>query len=171
MKILKTLVALVLMVISTQAMTLGVVKYKYVINPVAAEALFKKYKKVPFKNRMAILTSILNHSVARDINPNTALAIAIAESSLNPKAVGKGKYSQGLMQVNIRFHKEKFKRSPFNMNENVRVGVDILKTCQKRAKGNLERTVYCYRGLKSKSYYNEVVKHKQYGVFKLKELK
>ena len=137
----------------------------YTINEKAADSIFGIYKKVSTKDREGVLEAVERHSVTAGVDPNTVFAIAVSESSLNPRAIGSGKYSQGLMQVNTKFHKEKFKKSPLNLNENVRVGVSILKTCQDRAKGNLEKTIYCYRGLKSPKYLAEIVRLKQLRIF------
>lgn len=138
----------------------------YTINHDAAEALFSEYKKVPIKTRAAILGNINKQSILSGVNPNTVLAIAITESSLNPKAVGKGKYSQGLMQVNLKFHRDKFKGNPLNITENIKVGIEILKKCQDKANGNLRKTVFCYRGLPSEEYYIVIAKRKKLGIFK-----
>ena len=76
------------------------------------------------------------------LNPNLLLAIAISESNLNPKAVGPGKYSKGIMQVNTRYHMSKFVKHPLDLEDNIRVGADILKTCKVKHKGNFNKTIF-----------------------------
>ena len=101
------------------------------------------------------------------INPNLLLAIAISESNLNPKAVGPGKYSKGIMQVNTRYHMPKFVKQPLDLEDNVRVGADILKTCKVKHKGNFNKTIFCYRGLKDTKYLAKITRYMQYNVFPL----
>ena len=101
------------------------------------------------------------------LNPNLLLAIAISESNLNPKAVGPGKYSKGIMQVNTRYHMSKFVNHPLDLEDNVRVGADILKTCKVKHKGNFNKTIFCYRGLKDTKYLAKITRYMQYNVFPL----
>jgi soluble lytic murein transglycosylase-like protein len=164
MSCIKYIICIILMGIS--AISVADSLKNYSVNYDAAEALFLEYKKVPVKTRASILNQILKQSTLAGVNPNTVLAIAVSESSLNPNAIGKGKYSQGLMQVNLKFHREKFKGNPLNISENIKVGVEILKKCQDKAKGNLRKTMFCYRGLPSEEYYNTIAKRKKLGVFK-----
>ena len=101
------------------------------------------------------------------LNPNLLLAIAISESNLNPKAVGPGKYSKGIMQVNTRYHMSKFVKHPLDLEDNVRVGADILKTCKVKHKGNFNKTIFCYRVLKDTKYLAKITRYMQYNVFPL----
>ena len=101
------------------------------------------------------------------LNPNLLLAIAISESNLNPKAVGPSKYSKGIMQVNTRHHMPKFVKHPLDLDDNVRVGADILKTCKVKHKGNFNKTIFCYRGLKDTKYLAKITRYMQYNVFPL----
>ena len=102
-----------------------------------------------------------------NLNPNLLLAIAISESNLNPKAVGPGKYSKGIMQVNTRYHMSKFVKHPLDLEDNVRVGADILKTCKVKHKGNFNKTIFCYRGLKDTKYLAKINRYMSYNVFPL----
>ena len=110
---------------------------------------------------------ILKEAERTKINPNLLLAIAISESNLNPKAVGPGKYSKGIMQVNTRYHMSKFVKNPLDLEDNVRVGADILKTCKVKHKGNFNKTIFCYRGLKDTKYLAKINRYMQYNVFPL----
>ncbi len=110
---------------------------------------------------------ILKHANRVQMNPNVLFAIAISESNLNPKAVGPGKYSKGIMQVNTRYHLSKFKKSALDLEDNIRVGTDILKTCSIKAKGNFSKTIYCYRGKKDKLYLTKIQKYMSMNVFPL----
>ena len=101
------------------------------------------------------------------LNPNLLLAIAISESKLNPKAVGPGKYSKGIMQVNTRYHMPKFVKHPLDLEDNVRVGADILKDCKVKHKGNFNKTIFCYRGLKDTKYLVKINRYMSYNVFPL----
>jgi soluble lytic murein transglycosylase-like protein len=110
---------------------------------------------------------ILKEAKRTKINPNLILAIAISESNLNPKAIGPGKYSKGLMQVNTRYHMPKFVKHPLDIEDNVRVGTDILKECKVKHKGNFNKTIFCYRGLKDTKYLAKINRYMQYNVFPL----
>ena len=101
------------------------------------------------------------------LNPNLLLAIAISESNLNPKAVGPGKYSKGIMQVNTRYHMPKFVKHPLDLEDNVRVGADILKDCKVKHKGDFNKTIFCYRGIKDIKYLAKITRYMQYNVFPL----
>ena len=119
------------------------------------------------KNSDIIQTTevILKHSNRVNINPNLIFAIAMSESNLNPKAVGPGKYSKGIMQVNTRYHLSKFKKSALDLDDNIRVGVDILKTCSIKSQGNFSKMVFCYRGKKDKQYLSKIQKYMSFNIF------
>ena len=110
---------------------------------------------------------ILKEAERTKINPNLLLAIAISESNLNPKAVGPGKYSKGIMQVNTRYHMPKFVKQPLDLEDNVRVGADILKDCKVKSKGNFNKTIFCYRGINDTKYLAKINRYMQYNVFPL----
>lgn len=110
---------------------------------------------------------ILKEAERTKINPNLLLAIAISESNLNPKAIGPGKYSKGLMQVNTRYHMPKFVNHPLDLEDNVRVGADILKDCKVKHKGNFNKTIFCYRGIKDNKYLAKITRYMSYNVFPL----
>ena len=117
---------------------------------------------------MIHVTAVIHREAERtNLNPNVLLAIAIAESNINPKAVGPGKYSKGLMQVNTRYHMPKFVKHPLDLEDNVRVGADILKTCKVKHKGNFNKTIFCYRGLKDTKYLAKITRYMQYNIFPL----
>ncbi len=139
----------------------------YIIDEPNTYRLFNHFKGSSKDKALEIVHTIKRYALEIGVNPTTMLAIAINESGLNYKAIGPGKYSQGLMQVNTRYHLKRFNKSPLDLDDNIRVGALVLKDCQNRFKGNLEKTIYCYRGLKDKPYLDKIVKNKQLGIFKL----
>lgn len=124
-----------------------------------------KLCKVKTTNIIHVVEVIHREAERTNLNPNLLLAIAISESNLNPKAVGPGKYSKGIMQVNTRYHMSKFVKHPLDLEDNVRVGADILKTCKVKHKGNFNKTIFCYRGLKDTKYLAKINRYMQYNVF------
>lgn len=139
----------------------------YVVDEDRAHQLFDRYKQSSKYKTLEIIYTIQKYSIDIGVNPTTMLAIAINESGLNYKAIGPGKFSQGLMQVNTKYHLKKFNKSPLDLDDNIRVGALILKDCQNRFNGNLEKTIYCYRGLPDRPYLDKIIKNKTLGVFKL----
>lgn len=126
-----------------------------------------KLCKIKTTDIIQVTEVILREAERAKINPNLLMAIAISESNLNPKAVGPGKYSKGIMQVNTRYHKTKFVKNPLDLEDNVRVGADILKECKVKSKGNFNKTIFCYRGLKDTKYLAKITRYMQYNVFPL----
>lgn len=126
-----------------------------------------KLCKVKTTDIIHVVEVIHREAERTNLNPNLLLAIAISESNLNPKAVGPGKYSKGIMQINTRYHMSKFVKHPLNLEDNVRVGADILKTCKVKHKGNFNKTIFCYRGLKDTKYLAKITRYMQYNVFPL----
>ncbi len=126
-----------------------------------------KLCKVKTTDIIHVVEVILKEAERTKINPNLLLAIAISESNLNPKAIGPGKYSKGLMQVNTRYHMPKFVKNPLDLEDNVRVGADILKECKVKHKGNFNKTIFCYRGIKDTKYLAKITRYMEYNVFPL----
>ena len=126
-----------------------------------------KLCKVKTTDIIHVVEVIHREAERTNLNPNLLLAIAISESNLNPKAVGPGKYSKGIMQVNTRYHMSKFVKHPLDLEDNVRVGADILKTCKVKHKGNFNKTIFCYRGVKDIKYLAKINRYMQYNVFPL----
>lgn len=93
-----------------------------------------------------------------EIDPIDLLAIMQVESGFKPKAYNKG--NVGLMQVNLRYHKSKFKSSPYNAQANIFVGASIYKACLIKRKYNKARALRCYNGENRKDmiYPNKVIK-------------
>lgn len=63
---------------------------------------------------------------------NQLLAIIAIESGFHRKA--SHKKSVGLMQINIEYHSHKFERDHYDIDDNIRVGVEILKELKKELK-------------------------------------
>ena len=83
-----------------------------------------------------------------NVNPLTLIAIAGVESGYRTKAINKvsGK-SVGLMQIQVFWHKEKFKsKNHFDVFDNVRVGAMVYSDCVKKWKGSREKALWCYNG-------------------------
>jgi hypothetical protein len=83
------------------------------------------------------------------IDPTLILAIMAIESSFNPFAQS-SMGAQGLMQVMTRVHDDKFEpfggtHAAFDPVSNLRVGVQVLRECIRRA-GSVEGGLRCYVG-------------------------
>ncbi len=113
-----------------------------------AQWLARRYKVAP--EPVARLVQEAWHLGAKaDVDPALILAIMAIESSFNPfaqSAVG----AQGLMQVMTRVHDDKFEafggnHAAFDPVANLRVGVQILKECIRRA-GSVEGGLRFYVG-------------------------
>lgn len=137
----------------------------YIINYSKAIELCSKLCKKKDLEIIWIVNTIKYYSTQAGVNPNTILALAISESNLNPKAIGPGKYSKGIMQVNTRYHMSKFNKSPLDLEDNVRVGVSIYRDCVQRHNGNFEKSIYCYRGITDSPYLSKIKKFKSQAVF------
>ena len=126
-----------------------------------------KLCKVKTTDIIHVVEVIHREAQRTNLNPNLLLAIVISESNLNPKAVGPGKYSKGIMQVNTRYYMPKFVKHPLDLEDNVRVGADILKDCKVKHKGNFNKTIFCYRGIKDIKYLAKITRYMQYNIFPL----
>lgn len=126
-----------------------------------------KLCKVKTTDIIHVVEVIHKEAERTNLNPNLLLAIAISESNLNPKAIGPGKYSKGIMQVNTRYHMPKFVKHPLDLEDNVRVGADILRDCKMKHKSNFNKTIFCYRGVKDTKYLAKITKYMQNNVFPL----
>lgn len=95
----------------------------------------------------AIISLILAASVHFNIDPNLAVAVALQESSLNPRAVGPvGEI--GLFQIRPKY--SKFTRAElFNVHINITEGLRMLKFAKDHCKHKKDYTwLICYnRGL------------------------
>lgn len=92
-----------------------------------------------------------------DLDYRVILAIIAIESGFILAA--KNHSSVGLMQVHLRYHKEKFKhKNPLGAYDNIFVGSSILKDCMTRSKNNLDKAFRCYNGNGSKGYSAKAMK-------------
>ena len=86
-----------------------------------------------------------------NISPTTILSIIAKESSFATNAFGKGSY--GLMQVQLGYHRDKFKdalhltgsKNPMDRSASIYVGARIYKDCERRYL-RIERALKCYNG-------------------------
>lgn len=103
---------------------------------------------------MAVQQSAIDHNVPEAL----ILAIIQVESGFKPKAKNSG--SVGLMQVNLKYHRNKFKVSPYDIFSNVDVGTGIYKACLKAKRGNVAKALRCYNGegVKNMIYPNKVLR-------------
>lgn len=92
----------------------------------------------------------------RNIDPAIVIAVIGKESVYNPDAKGDGGNSLGLMQIQPKWHKERFKRlgtkNLFDPYQNVTVGIDILDELIRTGK-SIEWVLMAYNG--GASYANE----------------
>ena len=83
-----------------------------------------------------------------DVNPVVLLAIIRVESNFRTKAVNtKNGKSAGLMQIQVRWHKEKFRgENHLDIMDNLRVGAMVYRDCARKHKGSREKALLCYNG-------------------------
>lgn len=83
-----------------------------------------------------------------DVNPVVLLAIVKVESNFRIKAVNtKNGKSAGLMQIQVRWHKDKFRgKNHLDIMDNLRVGAMVYRDCAKKHNGNREKALLCYNG-------------------------
>lgn len=80
------------------------------------------------------------------------LAIMKVESSFILKA--KNGRSVGLMQVNLDYHKSKFKgKDPYGVYDNVFIGTSIFKDCLNSSRNNVNKALRCYNGSHNSNEY------------------
>jgi hypothetical protein len=92
-------------------------------------------------NSIILLISFL--SPQYNIAPETAIAVAKTESSLNPSAIGPLK-EVGLFQVRPKYSKFTSEEL-FDINTNIHEGLRILSEAKRNCKHKLERTwLNCY---------------------------
>jgi soluble lytic murein transglycosylase-like protein len=102
-----------------------------------------------------LLNSTVREANRYDLDFRLLLAIVKVESSFNRKAFNKK--SAGLMQVYLKYHRNKFKKGRFDVDDNVRVGSSILFDCLQKHDNILKKALRCYNGSNSNKYYNKVV--------------
>lgn len=106
---------------------------------------------------LKLRNGVLKASKEYNLSPNLILSIISVESGFIRKATN-GR-NIGLMQVNLRFHKPKFKGQPYTSPKtNISVGSNILKNCLNKHKNRLNKSLECYNGHGDPKY-----------VFKVKE--
>lgn len=89
------------------------------------------------------------------INPHVILSIVHIESKYNTKA--RNGSSVGLSQVLLRYHKRKFKTKDYHdVEDNLSVGMQILRDCLTSTKWNYPRAFRCYNGGGDKNYSDKV---------------
>lgn len=89
------------------------------------------------------------------LDPKLLLAVVRVESAFVISA--RNKSNVGLSQVNLRYHKPKFKGNYFDVGENIRVGASILNDCLKKHKQNVRKSLTCYNGGGTQGYDKKVL--------------
>jgi soluble lytic murein transglycosylase-like protein len=98
-------------------------------------------------NRERYAEAISRAALLQGLNPAVVAAIVVVESSGNPLTVS-GTGDLGLMQVNVKVHARDFdfqNHNLLNPEENIEVGVSILKTMWKRH--GEAKAIAAYNGL------------------------
>ncbi len=99
------------------------------------------------ENRERYADAISRASLLQGLNPAVVAAIVVVESSGNPLTVS-GTGDLGLMQINVKVHAHDFdfqNHNLLNPEENIEVGVSILKTMWKRH--GEAKAIAAYNGL------------------------
>lgn len=96
-------------------------------------------------------------STAYKLDKNAVLAIIHVESKYHVKA--KNGSSVGLSQVLLRYHKKKFiGKNYYDVEDNVFAGMQVLRDCLKRMKGDYNKAFRCYNGGGDPGYVPKVKK-------------
>ena len=99
-------------------------------------------------------------AAAHKLDNKLLLSVAYVESKFDVKA--RNGSSVGLMQVHLRYHRDKFKgASVFNPYANMFVGAQILKECMNKTNNNVKKALRCYNGGGDKNYSTKVLKQLQ----------
>lgn len=138
------------------------------------EMTFTQYVNLKCSSRCADPKALLNGvkllAKQRNLDFKRLLAIIAVESSFKTQAVNGG--SVGVMQVNLKYHKKKFRQNPYNVWDNIRVGSSIYKACVTRHKGNARKALWCYNGEGDKTFKYPLMVFKAYDqISQLKDLK
>lgn len=97
--------------------------------------------------------------VADSLSLNYLILLAIIKVESNFTKKARNGSSVGLMQVHLRYHRNKFaKGDPFNPYANIFVGGSILKDCMVRVKNNTAKSFRCYNGNGDPNYAQKVIK-------------
>jgi soluble lytic murein transglycosylase-like protein len=114
-------------------------------------------------NSSSLIAAVDMAASAHKLDNKLLLSVAYVESKFDVKA--RNGSSVGLMQVHLRYHRDKFKgASVFNPYANMFVGAQILKECMNKMDNNVKKALRCYNGDGDKNYPAKVLKQLQ--VFK-----
>ena len=114
-------------------------------------------------NSSSLIAAVDMAASAHKLDNKLLLSVAYIESKFDVKA--RNGSSVGLMQVHLRYHRDKFKgASVFNPYANMFVGAQILKECMNKMDNNVKKALRCYNGGGDKNYPAKVLKQLQ--VFK-----
>lgn len=106
----------------------------------------------------SLLSAVHRAAKVHSLDFKKLLAIVRVESSFDIKA--KNISSVGLGQVNLDYHRSKFKGSPYNVEDNILVAAGIYKQCLIKHQQHEKKSLRCYNGENSKDfvYANKVLK-------------
>ena len=114
-------------------------------------------------NSSSLIAAVDMAASVHKLDNKLLLSVAYVESKFDVKA--RNGSSVGLMQVHLRYHRDKFKgASVFNPYANMFVGAQILKECMNKMDNNVKKALRCYNGGGDKNYPAKVLKQLQ--VFK-----
>ena len=114
-------------------------------------------------NSSSLIAAVDMAASVHKLDNKLLLSVAYIESKFDVKA--RNGSSVGLMQVHLRYHRDKFKgASVFNPYANMFVGAQILKECMNKMDNNVKKALRCYNGGGDKNYPAKVLKQLQ--VFK-----
>jgi hypothetical protein len=113
--------------------------------PVTEETIAITLYNVPLDTELQL--HIIETAESYGIDPAIVLAMAFRESNYNPSAMGDNGNSYGLLQVQLRFHKERMQRlgctDLLDPYQNVTVAVDFLAS-QIQRYGSLDKALVSY---------------------------
>jgi soluble lytic murein transglycosylase-like protein len=91
---------------------------------------------------------IISEAIKAGIDPEIIFAMAYRESSYNPKSVGDGGDSYGLLQIQPKWHKDRMNKlgctDLLDPYQNVIVGIDYLSEQMARYNGNMGKALTAY---------------------------
>lgn len=128
--------------------------------PITLQDYIQSYCKKGCVDQEDLLKSVSDTARALDIDFKDLLSIVKVESKFQLKATSKR--NKGLMQVNVRWHRDKLKGlNPYNVNVNISVGGKIYKDCLDNNHGNRSKSLRCYNGNGDKKYVSKIKKARE----------
>lgn len=98
----------------------------------------------------SLLSAVHRAAKIHNLDFKKLLAIVRVESSFNVRA--KNASSVGLAQVNLDYHRKKFKGSPYDIADNIMVAESIYYKCLIKHRQHEKKSLRCYNGENSKDF-------------------